>query len=178
MSDLSDKRFYNDEPGAYERLRDFRNGFPLGERLGTIRFPDDFIDAYTQNDGDVIDFESGREYFAAHWQKTRQVLMLNSIFSPYFIWSQIRIIGGGNSPLEKNKLSPDHCVIGEAYGKIGRPFILVNINPDTEEYGKIYAWYTPGDLLGNDEDPQGLGYVADSLEDFLDSLSLRENIVL
>ena len=163
---------YTDDEGI-RRFHEIARGFDLGPVLGTFDFPDAFVKAY-QNQ--FLDDEDRTE-FVAVFSFGKQQLMLNTIFTPDYIYSQNRILGGADHPSETNRLPPNHVVIGDAYGDTGNPFLLVNLNETSTQYGKIYAWYLPGDLLGDDDGPQGLGYVANDLQTFIENLARPRDLL-
>lgn len=177
MHDLDDMERFHVAAGAFTRMQEFSEGFPIGGTLGEVRFPASFIDVYTRRDGENLDPAEGQDSLVARWPTGSKVLTLNSIFSPYFIRDQTRTLCGANHPSETNRLPTGHVVIGDAYDDEGYPLILINLDEASTDYGKVYAWHLPGDLLSDNQVPEGLGYVADSLGAFLDGLSAKGDLL-
>ena len=100
-------------------------------------------------------------------------LFLDTIYSPYDIyflnWSISESIYASQGSII---LPPNRYAFGDAVNDIDtqRYRLLVNLNGQDSDYGKIYAWYLLYDPLGEGDNKRGLGYVTDNLETFVEEL--------
>lgn len=53
----------------------------------------------------------------------------------------------------------------------GRLQLMVNLDDTSADYGKIYTWRRAHDALGQGDNTEPLGFVADTLQEFLDGLA-------
>ncbi|KGJ01597.1 hypothetical protein SAMN04487972_1632 [Paracoccus halophilus] len=55
-------------------------------------------------------------------------------------------------------------------------YVLLNVDANSQDYGKVYAWINANDPWMIGDNTRGLGFVADSFTEFMNNLTDRKNL--
>jgi hypothetical protein len=173
MADLDD---------SFDGLRGFAKmplvakDFDFGTVVARATFPAGFVTYYTTfTAGDPVDFGNERQFFLAQFDDYTQICMYSGLFSPQSIQVQNDIIADSMYVDPGDiVMPPGHYVIGKAYSAEGELRLMVNLQPDSPLYGGIFVWNLAWDALGTGDNTRGLGFVADTLQAFIEGLQPRE----
>ncbi len=169
MADLDD---------SFDGLRGFAKmplvatDFDFGNFLPRATFPVEFVSYYkTFSAGDLVDFINERQFFLGQFDEHTQICMYSGLFSPQSIQVQNDIISDSMyvNPGEI-VMPPGYYAIGTAYSAVGEMRLMINLQSNHADYGKIFVWNLAWDALGTGDNTRGLGYVADNLEAFFAGL--------
>ena len=171
---LEDRKRYDGVQAFAEMLR-LKENFDFGPALGTATFPDEFAEYYASFSDALVDYDDNRLYFH-HPLGGDGIAMFDGLDSPYGIRSQNGIIAESiYAPKGSVILPRGYYVIGSAYSE-DEMRLLVNLDRDGPDYGKIYVWYLAHDPLGTGDNTRGVGQVAGSLKDFIEGLVSEEEL--
>ncbi|MBK4218243.1 SMI1/KNR4 family protein [Paracoccus caeni] len=76
---------------------------------------------------------------------------------------------------EKNKVPDGFINVGFAPGQEDMD-ILLNVNRSSSDFGKVYAWINADDPWMIGDNTRGLGFVANSFNEFMNNLTDRKNL--
>ncbi len=173
MANLDDS--FDGLPG-FAKLADVAKDFDFGPNLPRAGFPAAFVAYYSIfSRGEPVDWANERQYFLAQFDDYTQICMYNGLMSPQSIQSQNAIIADSMyvNPTDI-VMPPGHYAIGTAYSDDDEMRIMVNLQADSPDYGRIYVWNMAWDALGAGDNTRGLGFAADSLQAFIEGLQPRE----
>ena len=160
---------YSGEDGA-RRFAEIARGFDFGPHLPRADFPPDFVAAYVHYFTEEEDWT--RTHFLARYPNGSEVVMLDSIDDPAHIHSQNAILSESiYADPGAVILPPGWVSFGQAADSRGYLQLLVNLDPASEFHGRINVWRRSHDPLGEGDNTQAMGEVAQSLQDFLDGLA-------
>jgi hypothetical protein len=173
MADLDD---------SFDGLRGFAKmplvatDFDFGHVMPRATFPEDFVHYYkTFAEGDPVDFVNERRFFLANFNEHTEICMYNGLFSPQSIQVQNDII---SDSMYVNPgdivMPPGFYAIGTAYSGDCEMRLMINLRPDSLDYGKIFVWNLAWDALGRGDNTRGLGHVADGLQAFIEGLQPKD----
>lgn len=163
---------YADTDGIL-RFAEIAKNFNFGPHLAAASFPDSFIAAYVGQ----FDDEGGDadEYFIVQYPDGQQIVMLEGIDSPRYIHSQNRILAESAYAEDGTVIMPvGYYSFGTGVDARGHLQLMVNLEDTSADYGKIYAWRRAHDALGQGDNAEPLGFVADNLQGFLDGLAPQD----
>jgi hypothetical protein len=173
MADLDD---------SFDGLRGFAKmplvatDFDFGNVIPRATFPDAFVAYYkTFAAGEPVDFGNERQFFLAQFDDNTQICMYSGLFSPQSIQVQNDIIADSMYVAPGDiVMPPGYYVIGKAYSAEGEMRLMVDLRRDSPSYGGIFVWNLAWDALGAGDNTRGLGFVADTLQAFIEGLQPRE----
>ena len=153
------------------RFPEIASDFDFGRSLPRASFPASFVEAYLNQFSE----EDDEEFFTAKYPSGEKKLMLDGIFDPAHIHSQNAIVAESSyAPPGSQILPTSHYAFADAWDDQSQHLLLVNLDQNHADYGKIYAWHLAHDPLGTGDNTNGVGYVANDLREFLDNLSAED----
>jgi hypothetical protein len=173
MADLDDSF---DELAGFAKLPLVAKGFDFGSVLPPADFPPDFVAYYASlARGEPVDWDNDRIFFLARFDDHVEVCMYDGLFSPQRIQTQNAIMSQSSyADPGAIIMPPGYYAIGGAYNDLGEMRLMIDLRPSSPDCGKIYVWNLAWDALGTGDNTRGLGFVADTLQAFIEGLQPRE----
>jgi hypothetical protein len=173
MADLDDS--FDGLPG-FAKLPAVAKDFDFGKSLPAASFPPAFVASYAAlARGEPVDWDSERTYFLARFDDHVEICMYDGLFSPQRIQTQNRIIAESiYADPGATIMPPGYYAIGGAYNDLGEMRLMINLQADGPDYGKISVWNLAWDPLGTGDNTRGIGHVADTLDAFFAGLQQRD----
>jgi hypothetical protein len=173
MADLDDSF---DGLEGFAKLHLVARNFDFGRALPAATFPAGFVKTYeTIAGGDPVDWDNNRIYFLAKFADYSEVCMYDGMFAPQSIQSQNALIAESMYAERGDVVLPEgHYAVGSAYGKQDEMRLLICLQPDSPQYGAIFAWHLAHDALGTGDNTRGLGFVAADLHGFFANLQTED----
>ena len=151
-----------DIPGEFEVSNDGRVQFR--PPLGAIRLPSDYLEFMKMSDGAALRYRDA--WFIAHFPQGLKIIEIDYL-----------------SEMENVIRRTDFIrhYIPEGFIKIGGceledMDVLIGIQESSKDFGKVYVWKSCLEPWMEGNNTIGLGYVADSFNEFMNSLTARENL--
>jgi hypothetical protein len=172
MADLDDSF---DGLEGFAKLGLVAKDFDFGTALPRATFPASFVASYAGlANGEPVDWENERTYFLAQFDDHVEICMYDGFFSPQRIQTQNALISQSiYADAGSVIMPPGYYAIGSAYNDLGEMRLMLNLVPDSPDYGKLFIWNLAWDALGTGDNTRGIGRVADTLEAFFAGLQVR-----
>jgi hypothetical protein len=173
MADLDDSF---DGLTGFAKLPQVAKDFDFGRALPPATFPPAFVASYAAlARGEPTDWENERIYFLAQFDDHVEICMYDGFFSPQRIQTQNRIIAESiYADAGSVIMPPGYYAVGSAYNDLGEMRLMVNLVPDSPDFGKLFVWNLAWDALGTGDNTRGVGRVADTIDAFFAALQPRD----
>lgn len=149
----------------------------FGPHLPKASFPESFSKYYASMSDESFDVD--RDAFVANFESGKEVLFVESIHNPYHIYFFNWSLSESMYAEKVSVIIPKgFYVFGDAINdrNYQRYNLLVCLKKDSDDYGKIYAWYRAYDPIGEGDNSHGVGYVAPDLQSFVEGLKNEAEI--
>ena len=146
--------------------------------VGDVALPGDYVELLQKTDG--LGTKDKQAWFVAHFAKGAVILELEWLGE---LANAMSVTWGYFDALDH-----DLPLVPEGYIFIGRAFphyedatkgdfdVLLCCLPDHHDRGKVFAWPRSADPWMEGDNRHGLGFVADSFSDFMNTLAAREDL--
>jgi hypothetical protein len=138
----------------------------FGEPVGNLRLPADYIGFMSISEGAALRdkgswflgrFSDGLALFEIEWLGGVRNLILTT-----------------NSYRRHGRVSPNHVFIGYAEPGPDGSDVVLNAAVGDPDYGKVFVWIRANDPWMTGDNTRGLGFVANSFNDFMNNLAPKE----
>jgi hypothetical protein len=173
MADLDDSY---DGLAGFAKLAQVAKDFDFGRSLPAATFPASFVQFYVVlAHGEPVDWDADKRYFLATFDDHVEICMYEGLFSPQMIQSQNALIAESiYAEAGSLIMPPGYYAIGSAYNDLGEMRLMVNLQADQPDYGKIFIWNLAWDPLGTGDNTRGIGLVAAELQAFYANLQPKD----
>jgi hypothetical protein len=142
--------------------------FPIGEPVGNVFLPPDYVSFMRHSEGAALRdkgswflgrFNEGVMLFEIEWLGRLRNLMLAT-----------------RSYRRHERLPAFYVFIGYAEPGPGGSDVVMNVQPGDPDYGKVFVWIKANDPWMTGDNTRGLGFVANSFNDFMNNLAPKERL--
>lgn len=152
--------------GAPEHLPLTPDGaYKFGFKVGDLHLPKDFLAFLRAHDGGAL--RSGRSWFLAQFDDGARKMQIdwlgNTISMETGTMTSFAPDGSG-----QNLLPEGFVRIG--YDELNTADILIKADPESPEHGHIFAWFNAQDEWMTGDNTKGLGTIAPSFTEFMNTL--------